>query len=153
MDVQQRLHAVAIGEGEARAPNLVGEILRPEDLLARHHQQIVLRLLPVAQEQVFADDRFQHAVDGVAILHRVRCGVIRPLIGDAQAVEQVIDGDFAFKPPARVGGPALLKLHGGDLLSQSAKHIKGRRARQHMPLIGLCPPRTQKRCFFPSRIR
>jgi hypothetical protein len=51
-----------------------------EYLVPRNHQQIELRLLPVAQEQIFADCGFQNPVNVPAGLHGHGRRMIHPLV-------------------------------------------------------------------------
>ena len=95
-------------------------------LSPRHHEQIEVRFLSVAQEEVFADRRPKAVVDDLAVLHGVRLhkGVVCPPELDAQLVQQVIGADFLFQPPGAVFGAAMIQfqLH---TISLSHVHIAG----------------------------
>ena len=61
-----------------------------EDLLPFQHQQVKLRLLPVAEEEILADLLAEHGLDGLACLNRVRKVVVDTRIRNAQPIKQVI---------------------------------------------------------------
>ena len=89
---------------------LTGKLFGLERLVARHHQQVEVRLLPVAEEQVLTDHRAQNSVDVLAGFHGV--GVHPCMVGapelDAEAVQQVVSADFFFNPPGAVRRTALI---------------------------------------------
>ena len=114
--VQILLHVPGVGEGQPGAPQLGGQVLGLEGLVPRHHQQIELRLLAVAQKQVFADFAPQDGFDPEAVLHGVRVVVVHPGEGDGQLLQLVVDG--LLLGDALVGGTAGvyggIDVHGGS---------------------------------------
>ena len=108
--VQILLHVLGRCEAQAGDAQLVGKLFGLEGLVAGYHEQIEARLLPVAQEQIFADCGVQAGVDDVAVLHGI--GLHPAVVGapelDAQLVQQVVGADLFFQPPGAVGGTALV---------------------------------------------
>ena len=97
-DIQVLQHFLRAGKGQAGGVDLAGKLLRLELLVAGHHQKIEVRPLPVAEEQVLADDDAQDCVDLVAGFHVVRTVVVRPLICDPQPVQEVVGADLPREP-------------------------------------------------------
>ena len=89
-DVEIALHICRIRERQPRHAKLLGKVFRLEDLLPFQHEQVELRLLPVAEEEVFADLLAEHLLDGLAGLDGVGVVMVDAEIGDAEAVKQVI---------------------------------------------------------------
>ncbi len=75
------------------------------------HQQIKLRTLPVAQQQILADHRVQHPVDLLAGLHGHGRLVIDATVVDSQAVQQIVAADFLLKPSGAVRGTSVYQFH------------------------------------------
>lgn len=117
MEVQELLHGRLVGEGQAAAADLGRELLRFEGLVAGHHQQVKLRPLPIAEEEVFADVDAQDRVHLRADLHR-RGGTVRmvgAVIFDAQLVQKGIGSFLSVAPAGHVRRRAVQKFHGGVL--------------------------------------
>ena len=89
-DIEIFLHIRRVGEGQARHAELLRQVPGLEDLLPFQHEQVKLRLLPVAEEEVFADLLAEHLLDGLAGLDGVGVVMIDAEIGDAEAAQQVI---------------------------------------------------------------
>ena len=86
-DVEVLLHELGVREGQAGDAQLAGDLLRLELFVVLDHQQVELRLLAVAQEQVLADDcRRQELVDFRTDFHRRRGLGVDTLVLDAEAV-------------------------------------------------------------------
>ena len=73
-------------------PQLGGQVFCLEGLVSGHHQQIELRALPVAEEQVLAYFPAQDGLDQQAVLHGVGMVVVHPVKGDGQGVQGVGNG-------------------------------------------------------------
>ena len=84
------LHIRRVGERRARHAELLRQVLGLEDLLPFQHEQVELCLLPVAEEEVFADLLAEHLLDGLAGLDGVGVVMIDAEIGDAEAAQQVV---------------------------------------------------------------
>ena len=97
-DVQQLEHMLRGGKRQPRAADLVREILRAKRLVPRHQQQIKCRLLPVREEKILADPGAEHLLYGGAGFDRVGSVVIGPVVGEPQAVEQVIAAQLLVQP-------------------------------------------------------
>ena len=110
--VQILLHILGRGKAQAGNAQLMGKLFGFEGLVPGHHEQIEVRLLPVAQEQVLAHGGIQTGIDHMAVLHGI--GLHPAVVGapelDAQLVQQVIGADLFFQPPGAVGRTALVKL-------------------------------------------
>ena len=89
-DVEIALHICRIRERQPRHAKLLGKVFRLEVLLPFQHQQVKLRLLPVAEEEILADLLAEHGLDGLACLDRVRKVVVDARIRNAQPIKQVI---------------------------------------------------------------
>ena len=87
-------HMAVIGEGQPGAPQLGGQEFGFKGLVARHHQQIELRLLAVAEKQIFADLRAQDRLYLLAELNGVGVVMVNPDKGNGQLLQPVIDGKF-----------------------------------------------------------
>ena len=107
-------HMVLAGEGQPGAAQLGGEEFGLEGLVPWRHQQVEVRLLLVAQEQVFTDLGAQHLLHLVADLNGVGVVVLHPDVGDIQLLQPVVDGqllgDAAVCGTAGVSG--LIDIHG-----------------------------------------
>ena len=110
-DVQKLLHILRRGKAQAGGTDLLGEDAGFEMLVPGQHQQIKLRTLPVAQQQIFADHRIQHPVDLLAGLHGHSRLVIDALVVDSQTVQQIVAADFLLKPSGTVGGTSVYQFH------------------------------------------
>ena len=93
---------------------------------------IVIRLLPVAQEKILADQHSQNRVDRIACLHIIGRFVIRPAIFYTQAVKEIVGSDLPWEPPVRILWPSAVKLH--PVLP-------------HFFQSALCAPQTQTHTF------
>ena len=80
-------------------------------LVPRQHQQIKVRTLPVAQQQIFADHRIQHPVDLLAGFHSHGGLVVDALVVDSQTVQQIVAANFLLKPSSTVGGTSVYQFH------------------------------------------
>ena len=110
-DVQKFLHILRRGKAQAGGTDLLGEDAGFEMLVPRQHQQIKLRTLPVAQQQIFADHRVQHPVDLLAGFHgHSRLVVDAPEV-DSQTVQQIVAANFLLKPSGAVRGTSVYQFH------------------------------------------
>lgn len=121
-------HVAAVGKGQPGAAQLGGEKFGLEGLVAGHHQQVEIGLLPVAQKQVLADVSAQHLFHLMAELDGVGVVVVHPDIGDFQLLQPVVDGQLL--GDAAVGGAGgvagLIDVHGiapSVGRDDSARHI------------------------------
>ena len=112
LDVQVLQHILRVREGQAGGIDLAGQLLRLELLVPGHHQEVKDGLLPVAEEQVLADDDAEHRVNHVAGFHGVRPFVVRPLIADTQAVQEIVGADLPGKAAFRAFRASRVKFHG-----------------------------------------
>ena len=87
-------HVAAVREGQPGTAQLGGEELGLEGLVPRHHQQVEIGLLAVAQEQVLANFGAQHLLHLVAELNGVGAVVVHPDVGNRQLLQPVVYGDF-----------------------------------------------------------
>ena len=76
-------------KGQPGGADLGAEILGVEGLVRSHAEKIKLGLLPVAEEQIFADGHTKHGADGGAFFHGVSRLAGDPVIVDAQLLQQV----------------------------------------------------------------
>ena len=117
--VQQALHMLRAGKRESGAAQQRGEVLGLEGLVSRHHQQVKVSLLPVAQKQVLADAGPQGPLDEQAVLHGVGMVVIHPGEGDAQLFQFVVDSQLL--GDTVIGGASLVDggvdVHSGPSFS------------------------------------
>ena len=81
-----------------------------------------MRFLRVGEQQVLTDDGGrQHFIHRAARLHGERRLVVHALIGDAETVQKIVNGDFFREPPCGVCRAPLFKM-------------------QHHFLFSPCPP-------------
>ena len=96
----------------------LGQVPGLEDLLPFQHEQVELRLLPVAEEEVFADLLAEHLLDGLAGLDGVGVVMVDAEIGDAEAAQQVIAALLLRQAGSAVGRAAGIAggidVHGMD---------------------------------------
>ena len=88
----------------------MGEFLCLEGLVPRHHQQVEVRFLPVAKEQILADRGTQAVIYDHAVLHGVgpQKGMVGAPVLQPQRVQQIIGADLFFKPTRTIGRAALV---------------------------------------------
>ena len=110
-DVQKLLHILRRGKAQAGGADLLGENTGLKMFVPGEHQQIKVRTLPVAQQQILADHRVQHPVDLLAGLHGHSRLVIDAPIVDSQAVQQIVAANFLLKPSGAVGGTSVYQFH------------------------------------------
>ena len=94
LNIQELQHLLRSREGKTGGIDLLRDLLRLERLVPRHHQQIEIRFLPVAEEQVFADHDAQDLVDLKTEFHGISRLMVRPLVRDPQTVQPVVDPHF-----------------------------------------------------------
>ena len=109
--LERKEHVRRIGEGQAGGIDLGGQFLRFELFISGHHQQVIRSLLPVAEEQVLADDHAEYGVDGVARFHGIGRFMIRPQVTDSQAVEKIIRPDLTEQASFPLFRAALMQFH------------------------------------------
>ena len=97
-----------IGKAQTGAPDLFGKQLRLEGFLPRHDQQIEIRLLSVAEEQVFADFTAEKAFNLLAVLNGVRVFVVNPEKRNIQFLQQIIT--TFFPRAARLSGTSGIQM-------------------------------------------
>ena len=85
---QQLPELVLRGEGEPGGADLGGEVLRFKGLIPGHAEEIELRLLAVAEKEVFADGAAQDLLHRPAFLHVVGGVAADPVIGDVQGAQK-----------------------------------------------------------------
>ena len=108
--IQILLHILRGGKAQAGNAQLMGEFLCLEGLVPRHHQQVEVRFLPVAKEQVLADRGTQAVINDHAVLHGVgpQKGMVGAPVLQPQRVQQIIGADLFFKPARTIGRAALV---------------------------------------------
>ncbi len=111
VQVEELFHKSLPRKAETGHAQLGGEVLGLERLVPGHHQQIELGLLPVAEEQVFADEHLQHPVDVLADLHGGGGGVVGAQVLDPQPVQQIVGAHLARLAAAAIRRPPVKNLH------------------------------------------
>ena len=66
----------------------MGQVLGVKGLIRPHEQQVKLRLLPVAEEEILADGHTQDLADGGALLHGVGGFAGHPDVVHTQLLQQ-----------------------------------------------------------------
>ena len=89
----------------------MGQLAGFELLVPRDHQQVKRGALAVAQQQVLADHRAQRLINPRAVLHGHGRFMIDALVGNAKAVQKIVDPDLFVKPPGAVGRSSLNQFH------------------------------------------
>ena len=90
MGVQIMLHLLRRTEAQTGGPDLFGENLGLEGLFSRHDQEIEVRLLPVGQEQVFADAAAEQSLHQFTVLNGVGVLVIDTVILHGKGIQKII---------------------------------------------------------------
>ena len=99
-------HGILPGKGEAGGVDLGGELLCLELFVSRHHEQVEIRLLPVAEEEILAHQDTENGIDLVTGLHVVGALMIRPLIVDLQGIQKIIGTYFTGKAAGQILRPS-----------------------------------------------
>ena len=102
LNIKVAKHFLRSRKGKARRIDLRRQLLRLELLVARHHQQIELRFLAVAQKKILAEHHAQHAVHRIARFHRGRSLMVRPHIMNAERVQEIVGPDLPRKSSFRI---------------------------------------------------
>ena len=92
-------HMVRAGEGQPGTAQQGGQVLGFEGLVPRHHQQIEVGLLPVAQKQVFAHMDPQCLVHAPACLYGGHRLMVHPLKRNAQRTKKPVHCHLPWKAP------------------------------------------------------
>ena len=90
MRVKITLHLLGTPEAQARGVDLFREQLGFEGLFPGHDQQVEICLLPVGQEEVFADLRPQQAFHQFTFLYGVCVLMVHPEIFDSETVQEIV---------------------------------------------------------------
>lgn len=135
-DIKILFHVLGIGKGKPRGADLRRDVLGLKRFVARHHEQIELCLLPVAEKQIFADDDVKNLVDLKAVFHGHGGDMIGAVVFNPEAVKQIVDAHFFIKASFCAFGSSVKQLH----VYSSVDRM-------------MCSPFRQIRVIFPSRIR
>ena len=105
-NIQKLFHEIRCRKGKAGTSNLFGKLCCLKLLVPRHHEQIKLGLLGIAQEQIFADLDIQPDIHVMAGIDRgggivVKCGSPFPAVQNSFPGARCREPDRYRKNPRR----------------------------------------------------